>query len=143
MYNFCGFSVLRIHFLDCLDASYYPGLVFAPGWHEQRFKRGIQSGSIWWGGGIVGRAGGSYEAEEGEEGLLGGALPFPLCHTLPGPPSPLHSLPYHHQVLATPFYTLPYFNYIVCHGIIGAWQTIYTCSISALCDAEFSCRQVF
>ena len=33
----------------------------------------VQSG----GAGIVGRAGGSYEAEEGEEGLLGGAVAIP------------------------------------------------------------------
>ena len=100
VYNFCSFSVLRIHFLDCLDASSYPGLAFAPGWHEQLFKRGIQSGSIWWGGGIVGRAGGSYEAEEGEEGLLGGAS---------------HS---HYAILCQ---ALPH-HCIVCHTIIKFWQ---------------------
>ena len=99
----------------------------------------VQSG----GAGIVGRPGGSYEAEEGEEGLLGGASHSHYAIPCQALPHKLHSLPYHRQSLATPFYTLPYFNYIVCHGIIGAWQTIYMCSISALCDAESSCRQVF
>ena len=57
----------------------------------------VQSG----GAGIVGRAGGSYEAGEGEEGLLGGAS---------------HS---HYAILCQ---ALPQHCCIVCHTIVKVWQ---------------------